>query len=186
MIRLETNRLILRDYTESDFEDYYRLMSDEKTMYYLQDIMLRTREEAEAEFKKILADMRDPRREYYFLRMELKKTREQVGSIGYTVTDRAPQGKTVHLGYFTFPLFWGNGYTTEAAKRVLEYAFAEDGVYRVTTGCLKENAGSEAVMLKCGLKKEAELPDHVLHDGKMKTRLEYGLTKSEWESAAEK
>ena len=183
MIRLETDRLILRDYDESDFDDYFTLMSDEKTMYYLQDIMLHTREEAEAEFPE---DLERRLIWHYFLRMELKKTREQVGSIGYTVTGDAPQGKTVHQGYFTFPRFWGNGYTTEAAKKVLEYAFEEDGVYRVTTGCLKENAGSEAVMLKCGLKKEAELPDHVLHDGKMKTRLEYGLTKSEWESAAEK
>lgn len=38
MIYLETERLILRDYREDDFEEYYRLKSDPKTMYYLQDI----------------------------------------------------------------------------------------------------------------------------------------------------
>ncbi len=37
MIYLETERLILRDYQESDFGGYYRLKSDVKTMYYLQD-----------------------------------------------------------------------------------------------------------------------------------------------------
>ncbi|WP_155832399.1 hypothetical protein [Butyrivibrio sp. MC2013] len=40
MIKLETDRLILRDYTESDFDAYYKLKTDEKTMYYMQDIKL--------------------------------------------------------------------------------------------------------------------------------------------------
>lgn len=39
MIFLETKRLVLRDYVETDFDDYYRLKSDAKTMYYLQDIL---------------------------------------------------------------------------------------------------------------------------------------------------
>ena len=38
MIHLETDRLILRDYTNGDFEDYYRLKTDDQTMYYMQDI----------------------------------------------------------------------------------------------------------------------------------------------------
>lgn len=38
MIHLETDRLILRDYTNDDFEDYYRLKTDDQTMYYMQDI----------------------------------------------------------------------------------------------------------------------------------------------------
>ncbi len=46
-----------------------------------------------------------------------------------------PAGKIVHAGYFTYPTFWNNGYVTEAFRKVLEFAFLEDGVYRVTTGC---------------------------------------------------
>ena len=46
MLYIETGRLILRDFEESDFESYYRLKSDEKTMYYLQDLLLHSREEA--------------------------------------------------------------------------------------------------------------------------------------------
>ena len=57
----------------------------------------------------------------------------------------------------------------------------ENDVYRVTTGCLAENIGSEKVMIKCGLIKEAEHLDWEWHDGKMKTRLEYRLLKNEWQ-----
>lgn len=181
MIYLETERLILRDYREDDFDEYFRLKTDEKTMYYLQDIQLFSKEEADEDFQMVQEDMKKLDRKFYFLHMELKESHEQVGSVGYTVTDNTPAGKLVHAGYFSYPKFWGNGYTTEALKKVLEFAFTEHDVYRVTTGCLAENVGSERVMQKCGLIKEAEHVDYEWHDGKMKTRLEYRLLKQEWE-----
>ena len=180
MIYLETERLILRDYHDKDFNDYYRLKSDTRTMYYLQDIQLFTEEEAYEDFRMVLNDMKKSDREFYFLHIELKDLHEQVGSVGYTVMNDTPVGKLVHVGYFIYPKFWGNGYTTEALKRVLEFAFLENNVYRISTGCLAENAASERVMQKCGLTKEAEHIDYEWHDGKMKTRLEYRLLREEW------
>lgn len=181
MIHLETERLILRDYIKEDFDAYCRLKMDSKTMYYLQDIQLHSLEEARNDFENVLSDMDSENRQFYFLHIELKDTHEQVGSIGYTVVDDTPVGKIVHLGYFTYPKFWGNGYTSEALKKLLEFAFTENNVYRVTTGCLAENKGSERVMQKNGLIKEAEHIDYEWHDGKMKTRLEYRLLRTEWE-----
>ena len=66
---------------------------------------------------------------------------------------------------------------------MLEFAFTEDNVHRITTGCLAENIGSQRVMIKSGLIREAEHIDYEWHDGKMKTRLEYRLLKPEWEHA---
>ncbi|MDE7272474.1 MAG: GNAT family N-acetyltransferase [Lachnospiraceae bacterium] len=180
MIYLETDRLILRDYRNDDFDAYYRLKSDSKTMYYLQDIQLFTREEAYEDFQRVLYDMSKADRMFYFMHMELKDSHEQVGSVGYTVISDTPVGKIVGAGYFMYPEFWGKGYMTEAFRRVLAFAFTENNVYRVSTGCLAENAGSEKVMQKCGLMKEAEHIDYEWHDGKMKTRLEYRLLKREW------
>ena len=182
MISLETQRLILRDFQESDFESYYQLKSDPKTMYYLQDIQLHSREEAMEDFRRVLADRDSPDRRFYFLHMETKDTHEQIGSIGYTVTADTPVGKIVNMGYFTYPEFWSRGYTSEALKAVLEFCFTQGDVYRVTTGCLAENRGSERVMRKCGLIREAEHLDWEWHDGQMKTRLEYRLLRREWEA----
>lgn len=182
MIRLETDRLILRDFTMDDLPDYYRLKTDEQTMYYMQDIKLDSFDSAREELASLMADMAGEDRKFYFLHMELKDSLEQVGSIGYTVISSTPVGKIVQLGYFTYAKFWGNGYTSEAAKRVLEFAFEEDNVYRVTTGCLAENRGSERVMQKNGMIKEAEHKEYEWHDGKMKDRLEYRLLRDEWAS----
>lgn len=179
-MRLETRRLILRDYEESDKTAYFKLKSDSKTMYYLQDIQLFSQEESDTEFANILEDQKSTDRKFYFLHMELKNSHEQIGSVGYTVNANTPVGKLVGAGYFIFPQFWNQGYVTEAFQKVLEYAFLENNVYRISTGCLSENVGSERVMQKCGLIKEAEHVDWEWHDGKMKTRLEYRLLKNEW------
>ena len=176
----ETERLILRDYREDDFSAYYKLKTDSRTMYYLQDLQIFTEEEAYEDFHIVLNDMKKPDRKFYFLHIELKDSHEQLGSIGYTVIDNTPMGKIVGAGYFIYPKFWGKGYTTEAFQRVIEFAFSANNVYRISAGCLAENVGSERVMQKCGLIKEAEHIDNEWHNGKMKTRLEYRLLKREW------
>lgn len=181
-MRLETERLILRDYEESDKEAYIKLKSDPRTMYYLQDIQFYTKEEAEEDFVNVLQDMKSDDRKFYFLHIELKVSHEQVGSVGYTVTENTPVGKLVHAGYFIYPKFWNHGYVTEAFKKVLEFAFLENDVFRVTTGCLAENVGSEKVMKKCGMIKEAEHIDWEWHDGRMKTRVEYRMLRSEYQN----
>ena len=163
MIRLETDRLILRDYCADDFDEYYRLMSDDRTMYYLQDLKHVIVDAAKQSFDEVLKDSESEDRKLYFFHMELKGSKE-------------------HLGYFSYPKFWGKGYMSEAVKRVLEFAFAENNVDKVMTGCLTENAGSEHVMLKNGMVKEAEYKDYELHDGKLKTRVEYRLLRDEWKA----
>jgi ribosomal-protein-alanine N-acetyltransferase len=180
MIYLETDRLIVRDYVEEDFLSYYRLKSNEKTMYYLQDIKMDSEESARIDFEKVLADSKEEKRRFYFFHVESKDKHEPVGSAGYTVTEFTPVGQLVHAGYFSFPTFWNSGYITEAFARIIEFAFAENNVYRIATGCLKENLPSERVMQKCGLIKEAEHLNSEWHDGNMKTRVEYRLLKEEW------
>lgn len=181
MIRLETPRLVIRDYMPCDEEEYYQLKSDEGAMLrYQWDIMVHGREESDREFAGVLEDALKPDRKFYFFRVELKESGRQLGSVGYTVGERTPVGKLVHAGYFYFPEFWGQGYGTEAFGEVLRFAFEEDGVYRVTTGCLQENRGSERIMQKCGLIKEAEHVDWQWHQDRMKTRLEYRLLKQEY------
>ena len=96
MIILETDRLVLRDYTEQDFEEYCKLKMDAETMYYLQDIQLHSLEEAKNDFNHVLKDIKAPERKFYFLHMELRDTHEQVGSIGYTVVSNTNPENSVY------------------------------------------------------------------------------------------
>ena len=145
-IRLETARMILRDHRLEDLESHHEILSDPEVMYYLPDIMTHSLEESRRDLEtSVRAVTAQPRREY-FLRMEEKGTGELIGEIGYTVTEETPVGKLVHAGYFSRKRFWGRGYMSEAFAEVLRFAFEENGVFRLTTGCDPENKGSEKVM----------------------------------------
>jgi len=180
MIKLFTDRLIIRDLNINDLENHYELMSNNNVMYYLQDIKKNSIEESEEDLNKTINGANSTNRKYYFFVIENKITNEFIGEIGYTVLNNTPCGKQVDLGYFINEEYWNKGYTTEALKRVIEFAFEEDNVYRIKTGCIKENFGSEKVMQKNGFIKEGEFKECVFHDGKLKNRVQYRLLKNEW------
>jgi ribosomal-protein-alanine N-acetyltransferase len=184
MVALYTERLLIRDHVLDDLETHHALLSDERAMKYLPEIKTQNREESRANLLKALEEINTEinaeKRKLYFFRIENRNTKEHIGEIGYTVKQETPRGKVVEMGYFINEKHWRKGYTTEALKRVIAYAFETDTVYRIGTGCLKENAGSEGVMKKCGLIKEAEFKEYQLHENTLKDRVEYRLLKHEW------
>jgi len=175
-IRLTTERLVLRDYKETDLAEMYRLWSDKDTMYYLDDILCHSIDDA-AKYLNIGMANSDG---HYFCITE-KSSDNFIGSIGYTISEATPFGSIVHMGYMMFPEYHGRGYMTEAVKKMIDFAFTHDGCCRITTGCHKENIASRRVIEKAGFRKEAEKINAVYHDGKMKDRLEYAINKDEGE-----
>ena len=182
MKRLETERLIIRDPLVTDIDGWHQLLSDAKTMYYLDDIMTSTLEESRKNLEVAITESQNPNRTKYFFAVEHGNSGDFIGTVGYTVTNETPHGKFAGLGYFILPKYHGQGFMTEAVKEVIRFAFEDDSVYRISTGCLSENRASERVMQKCGFIKEAEFKSLIWHDGKMKDRVEYRLLKNEWKS----
>ena len=182
MIRLKTKRLIIRDPLPTDIDDWHRLLSDSKTMYYLPDIMTLSLDESRRNLDAALDEARNTNRTKYFFAIENGETGAFIGTVGYTVTKTTPLGKFAGAGYFILPEYHGQGYMTEALNKVIRFAFEDDSVYRISTGCITENRASERVMQKCGLIKKAEYKSYTWHDGRMKDRVEYRLLKDEWMS----
>ncbi|GAA1791901.1 GNAT family N-acetyltransferase [Agromyces lapidis] len=58
------------------------------------------------------------------------------------------------LGYGVDPAYAGRGYATDIARALLDLAFGELGVHRVTAGCYADNIGSWRVMEKLGMRRE--------------------------------
>jgi len=182
MVRLTTRRLVIRDPLPSDLDDWHRLLSDPKTMYYLPGLMTHSLQGSRENLETAIAESQKTNRKKYFLAIEHGDTGVFIGTVGYTVTQATPLGKLVGAGYFILPEYHGLGIMTEALGEVIRFAFEDDGVYRISTGCLAENRASERVMQKCGLIKEAEYKSFVWHDGRMKDRVEYRLLRDEWGS----
>lgn len=175
MVKIETGRLMVRDYKKTDLNDMHRLWSDKQTMYYLDGILCNTIEDT----KKYLKNGLDNTDGHYFCICD-KATGDFMGSIGYTITDTTPLGKVVHMGYMLLPEYHRHGYMPEATKKVIEFAFTKDGCIRITTGCHKENDASRKVIERAGFRKEGEKIKAVYHDGVMKDRLEYAINKDEF------
>ena len=180
MVKLFTDRLIIRDPVFSDLQNHHELISNNNVMRYTQKMKPDSIEDSKKELLKAIEEAKLADRKLYTLIIENKITNEFIGEIGYKVSQDTPYGKLINLWYLIKEEYWNNGYTTEALKHLIKYAFEENNVYRISTGCIKENIGSEKVMIKGGLKKEAELREYVFHEGKLKDWVDYGLLKKEW------
>ena len=180
MIKIFTDRLIIRDYVIEDLENHHKLLSDNTVMYYLQDIKTENIDGSKDNLIKVLNDKESKERKLYHFVIEDKHSNEFIGGIGYTLLDNTPYGKLVHMGYFILQNYWNRGYTTEAVKGIIKFAFEENNVYRIHTGCIKDNKYSEKIMQKCGFIKEADFKEYVFHDGKFKDRVEYRMLRNEW------
>lgn len=180
MVEIRTRRLLIRDPELSDLASWHRLMSDAKVMYYLPELMTHSLDESRANLERAIAQAQDPDRTRFFFAMEHAQTGAFIGSIGYTVEQSLPVGKLVGAGYFILPQYQGQGLTTEALCALIRFGFEQGNVFRMSTGCLAQNRGSERVMQKSGMIKEAELRQYAWHDGEMKDRVCYRLLRDEW------
>jgi RimJ/RimL family protein N-acetyltransferase len=87
---------------------------------------------------------------------------EVVATVSLEVRDGASQlahdspasGCEALLGYLVDPAHHGRGYATEAVRSMLDLAFGELGLRRVTAGCFADNVGSWRVMEKVGMRRE--------------------------------
>jgi len=84
---------------------------------------------------------------------------------GYTGLNRTaiatPMGAHVEIGWRLARWAWGQGYATEAARRVLVEAFDVIGLAEVYSFTTRSNTRSEAVMKRLGMQRRADLDfDH--------------------------
>jgi ribosomal-protein-alanine N-acetyltransferase len=175
-VHLETDRLFIRDHIASDLEDLETLISDKANMTYIMDIYAKDREAVEKNLKTAMGAIVDPLRDKYFFAIVEKAFGNYVGEIGFTLLDEG----LAELGYFIKQAYWNRGYVTEAGEAVLEFAFCNLGLHKMVTGCVKENGGSERVMIKLGFSKEGELKEHQMVQGEWKDRVIYGYLKNDY------
>lgn len=74
-----------------------------------------------------------------------------IGDIGFKGDPDA--SGTVEIGYGVVPAYRRQGYTTEAARAMITWAFSQPGVTQVAADCLPDNIGSIRVLEKLGLRR---------------------------------
>ena len=67
------------------------------------------------------------------------------------------------LGYVLARPYWGQGYMTEAARAVVEWALGQSSIFRVWAVCDVENAASVRLLEKIGMRREGILRRWLIH-----------------------
>ncbi|MFN2577324.1 MAG: GNAT family N-acetyltransferase [Pyrinomonadaceae bacterium] len=167
-VTLETERLLLRWFRETDFPQYFAMSSDPEVMRFLGG---KAQTEIEA-WKSMAAFMGH----WYFRgfgvwAVEEKSTGTLVGRIGFMHPAGWPG---FELGWTLARESWGKGYATEGAGRAMEYAFNEMRRERLISLIAQDNINSIKVAERLGetVQGETEFLGRIVAI--------YGISHDEW------
>lgn len=182
MIILETERLRIRNWLESDRPLFAEINADPKVMEFFP--RRRPRDESDALMDEVRTRIRETGLGFFAL--ALKDTDEPIGFLGLARPDLAPflPDGTVEIGWRLAVRFWRQGFVTEAAKAMLRHGFEKHGLAEIVSFAVENNARSTAVMKRIGLRHDPardfehpRVPDTAPH---LKHHVVYAISRSEW------
>lgn len=158
-VKLETDRLILRQFKIEDAESMYRnWASDPEVTKFLTWPTHTDVGVSKAVLENWISRYTDPA--FYNWGIELKETGELIGNISVVKVNEQVDG--ADIGYCMGRTWWGQGIMPEALGEVIAFLFDEVGMNRVAATHDINNPKSGRVMDKAGMKQEGIL----LHAGR--------------------
>ena len=154
---LETERLILQLVNIEDAEFILELYNSPNFIKFIGDRNLRTVKDAENYIKEKFLPHVDKYGFGSFV-ISRKSDRKKIGNVGIYMRDglNAPD-----IGFSFLPEFEGKGFGFEASKKLMEVAFSEFDLKKISAITTKENISSQKLIEKLGLKYQSivNLPD---------------------------
>ncbi len=145
---LETKRLLLRPWRESDREPWLSMRTDPRVYEFLGPIP--SHDAVHASFDRLSAKLREDG--YGWWVVEVKDGAPFAGCvILQQVPFEAHFTPALEIGWHFAAEQWGNGYAPEGARAALTFAFATLGVSEVVAMTAKLNRRSQRVMEKLGM-----------------------------------
>lgn len=179
---LETDRLVLRRFTEADVDNLFALDSDPDVMRFLGDGTPAPRDVIQNEVLPKFLHEYERFAGYGFWAATLKSTGEFLGWFEFRPREGGSLDE-VELGYRLRKSAWGRGYATEGARALIRKGFTELGVQRVVATTMTVNSASRRVMEKAGLSFvrtfHQSWPNYI--QGAEHGDVDYALSKADWE-----
>jgi RimJ/RimL family protein N-acetyltransferase len=148
---MDTERLIMRRWRESDREPFAAMNADPEVMEHFPSPL--TRVESDAFVDKI--EWGFDEYGYSLWALEVRKTGDFIGFAGLLLqTFEAPFTPAVEVGWRLARHAWGHGYATEAGARALEHGFTEVGLEEIVSMTAVRNVRSRAVMERLGMTRD--------------------------------
>ncbi len=169
-MRFETERLIMREMTQADFDNWKAVLSDPETMKhypkpYDDNGVQRWINWTLSNYEKY---------GFGLWALVLKETGEFIGDCGITMQNI--NGKELpEIGYHLNKNYHRRGYASEAARKCMEFAFDTMNFPAIYSYMTASNVASYGVAIKNGMKLVEEFDDP--DEGPHKV---YAMTKEEW------
>ena len=184
-MKLETERLILRDFVADDWQRVLEYQRDPLYLRYYEWTAADRTPEAVQEFVGwFLEHQKQQPRIKFQLAVVLKSNNLLVGNCGIRMD--SPNAFQADIGYELDPKYWNRGYATEAAHAVVDFGFSRLGLHRVWAWCIADNSGSAHVMEKMGMLLEGRLRENDYYKDRWWDTLMYGILLEEWEQHKQK
>lgn len=177
---LNTERLCLRAWQDSDLAPFAELNADSQVMAYFPAPLTPAASAAQA--AKIRQFMQQ--HGWGLWAVECSTVAPFIGFVGLNhVGDGLPIAPCVEIGWRLSAAHWGHGYATEAANAALAYAFQRLQLAEVVSFTAVLNRPSQRVMERIGMICDDETFEHprVPVDHPLRTHVVYRLTAQRWQ-----
>ena len=176
---LETERLLLRKWKNSDLMPFAELNADSKVMEFLPKKL--TQKESNDLASKLIELMQ--KRGWGIWALEIKEKNSFIGFVGlHEPTYDFHFTPCVEVAWRLSKESWSKGYATEAAKKCLAFAFGTLNIKEIYSFTSTVNLKSEAVMKRLGMKNLHENFEHPAfpENHKLSEHVLYKITKDDW------
>jgi RimJ/RimL family protein N-acetyltransferase len=177
---LRTERLILREWRDADFDAWAAMNADPRVMEHFPKLLDRAASDAIG----IRARESMAERGFGILAVEIPGVTAFAGSVGLSVPRfEAHFTPCVEIGWRLAHAYWGNGYATEAARATMEDGFTRLGLDEIVAMTAVGNTRSRHVMEKLGMtRSDADDFDHPLvpHGNPVQRHVLYRLQRERW------
>lgn len=147
-LTIETQRLILRPWRDSDAKALFKYASDPEVGPRAGWPPHKSEEESLKVIRNVFSEER-------MWAVELKETSEPIGCVGYLPSSHSNLSidpDQCEVGYWIARPYWGQGICTEAMRQVVDYCFNVKGFTVLWGDYFPENPASGRVMEKCGFR----------------------------------
>lgn len=181
-VRIETDRLVLRELVADDWRDARAWDSDPEVARFQS---CEPSDEAGSRRyieQSILTAKATPRR-IFELGVTVKPDPRLIGRVALNI--ERPEHADATAWFVIRRDHWGRGYVPEAVRALFDFAFRELGVQRIWADCDPRNTGSWRVMEKVGMRREGHLVKNWWLKGEWCDSWVYAVRVEDWRSAAQ-
>lgn len=179
IIERETERLIIRQWRDSDFDAFSKMCGDHEVMaFFPTTLNVKESHELALRCQGLIAE-----HNFGFWALEDKRTQKFVGFTGlHHVKDSLPFAPAVEIGWRLSRDCWGQGYATEAAREALNVGFETLKFEEIVSFSVVDNMPSRAVMNRLNMQQESQTFEHpdIPVGSPLRTHCLYRLSRSSW------